>query len=77
MTTLQRLQGTSDDIALPVVPYQAPIFFGVTAPELIVSIHFGLSGGVSTQDGRFVIDNLTIGRQYSYYIPLYLHRAAG
>lgn len=38
-------------------------FFGVTAPELIQSIHFGLSGGGSTTSGSFEIDNLTIGNQ--------------
>src|SRR5206468_4079094 len=32
-----------------------------SAPELVKSIHFGLSGGMSTQAGSFVIDNLTIG----------------
>ena len=49
--------GTTDDIALP----GGISFFGVTAPELVVSIHFGLSGGGSTQSGSFSIDNLTIG----------------
>ena len=53
--------GTTDDIALPVVAFPGTVFWGVTAPELIVSIHFGLSGGHSPQDGMFVIDNLTIG----------------
>ena len=49
--------GTTDDIALPA----GDSFFGVTAPELIESIHFGLSGGGSTQQGYVEIDNLTIG----------------
>ncbi|HUW96324.1 MAG TPA: SdrD B-like domain-containing protein [Anaerolineae bacterium] len=49
--------GTTEDIALPA----GASFFGVTAPELIVSIHFGLSGGGSTTDGSFMIDDLTIG----------------
>jgi hypothetical protein len=56
--------GTTDDILLPVVAWGgATSFFGVTAPELIESIHFGLSGGDSTTSelGSFVIDNLTIG----------------
>jgi hypothetical protein len=53
--------GTTDDIALPVVPWPAGSFFGVTAPELIESIHFGLSGGGSTQSGYLEMDNLTIG----------------
>ncbi len=42
-------------------------FFGVTAPELIQSIHFGLSGGGTTTLGGFSIDNLTIGNQRSVY----------
>jgi hypothetical protein len=53
--------GTTDDIALPVVADDGISFFGVTAPELIASIHFGLSGGGSTTGGSVVIDNLTIG----------------
>jgi hypothetical protein len=54
--------GTTEDIALPVVPSGgSPSFFGVTAPELIEKIHFGLSGGGSTRGGFFIIDNLTIG----------------
>ncbi|HSN54771.1 MAG TPA: hypothetical protein VLT32_08860 [Candidatus Sulfomarinibacteraceae bacterium] len=36
-------------------------FFGVTAPELVESVHFGLAGGGSTQEGNLFIDNLTIG----------------
>ena len=48
---------TTDDILLPV----GDSFFGVTAPELIVSIHFGLSGGGSTTSGYLEIDNMTIG----------------
>jgi hypothetical protein len=50
--------GTTEDVALPV----GASFFGVTAPELIEKIHFGLSGGGATQDGYFAIDNLTIGQ---------------
>jgi hypothetical protein len=50
--------GTTEDIALPA----GASFFGVTAPELIEKIHFGLSGGDSTTGGGFVIDNLTIGQ---------------
>jgi len=69
--------GTTDDIALPVVPPGGSSFFGVTARELIVSIHFGLSGGGSTQGGSFMIDNLTIGREYTFYLPLSLYRTAG
>jgi len=65
--------GTTDDILLPA----GASFFGVTATELIKSIHFGLSGGGSRQDGYFAIDNLTIGRQYSYYLPLCVNRAGG
>ena len=65
--------GTTDNILLPV----GESFFGVTAPELIMSIHFGLSEGGPTQEGYFVIDNLTIGRQFTSYIPLCLNRAGG
>jgi hypothetical protein len=71
--------GTTGNIALPVVEQPGSSFFGVTAPELIVSIHFGLSGGEPTtsDDGSFVIDNLTIGREYTTYLPLVLRGAAG
>jgi hypothetical protein len=53
--------GTTDDVLLPAVGEGETRFFGVTAPELIESIHFGLSGGSSTTSGFFKIDNLTIG----------------
>jgi hypothetical protein len=71
--------GTTGNIALPVVEQPGSSFFGVTAPELIVSIHFGLSGGEPTtsDDGSFVIDNLTIGSEYTSYLPLVLRGAAG
>lgn len=36
-------------------------FFGITAPELITSIHFGLANRGTTTGGYFQIDNLTIG----------------
>ena len=62
--------GTTDNIALPVVPYPGTVFWGVTAPELIASIHFGLSGGGSTQSGSFVIDNLTIGNALQEQLDL-------
>ncbi len=55
--------GTTEDLALPAVTYPGSAFFGVTAPELIERIHFGLSGGGSTTSGSFVIDNLTIGNE--------------
>jgi len=64
---------TTEDIHLPA----GASFFGVTAPELIVSIHFGLENGGSTQDGYFEIDNLTIGGEYTNYVPLVLRGAAG
>jgi hypothetical protein len=72
--------GPPDDIALPVVVWGNPSsFFGVIAPELIESIHFGLSGGGTTTDvnGSFAIDNLTIGSKHSHYVPLSLYRAEG
>lgn len=36
-------------------------FFGLTSPQEVKSIHFGLTGGGSTQIGYLQIDNLTIG----------------
>jgi hypothetical protein len=71
--------GTTENIALPAVADNGLSFFGVTAPELIVSIHFGLSGGGSTtsDSGAFGIDNLTIGRPYTIYVPLVLRGGAG
>ena len=48
--------GTTDNIALPATGY-----FGVTAPERIATIHFGLTMGGTTQSGSFVIDDLTVG----------------
>jgi len=65
--------GTTDDVPLPA----GASFFGVTAPELIESIHFGLEKGGATQDGYFEIDNLTIGGEYIFYLPLSLYRVAG
>jgi hypothetical protein len=64
---------TTDDLALPV----GASFFGATAPELIVSIHFGLKNGGSTEGGFFIIDNLTIGSKYAVYLPLCLNRVGG
>jgi len=69
--------GTTADIPLDVVEGGPPSFFGVTAPELIVSIHFGAEKGGYTTSGSFVIDNLTIGREYTSYLPLVLRGAAG
>ena len=40
-----------------------PGFWGITAPERIRSIHFGLADGGAEQDTFFGIDNLTIGRE--------------
>lgn len=36
-------------------------FFGLTSPQEIKTIHFGLSGGGATNQVVFQIDNLTIG----------------
>lgn len=36
-------------------------FFGLTSPQEIKTIHFGLTGGGTTIGGVFQIDNLTIG----------------
>jgi MYXO-CTERM domain-containing protein len=49
--------GTTDNVALPA----SGNFWGVSAPERIESIHFGLSGGASTTGGSFGIDNLIVG----------------
>lgn len=49
--------GTTADIPLPA----SGNFWGVSAPERIESIHFGLSMGGSTQSGSFGIDNLIVG----------------
>ena len=49
--------GTTQNIALPL----AGSFWGVSAPERIENIHFGLSMGGTTQGGSFGIDNLVIG----------------
>lgn len=50
--------GTTENVALP-----PGTFWGVTAPERIERIHFGLEDGGTTQDGMssFQIDNLTVG----------------
>lgn len=49
--------GSTENVALA----PGASFFGVTADQLIASIHFGLPDGGATQNGSFVIDNLTIG----------------
>lgn len=49
--------GTTANVLLPT----GASFWGVAAPERIERIHFGLSGGVGTTSGYFVIDDLTIG----------------
>jgi len=48
--------GATENILLPA----AGTWWGVTAPERIESIHFGLSMGVSTTGGSFGIDNLIV-----------------
>lgn len=48
--------GTFQDFALP----QPSGFFGLTAPELVVSVHVGLAGGGARTDGSIRIDNLTV-----------------
>jgi len=47
---------TTQDVAMPA----AGSFWGVTAPEGIVSIHFGLAGGGGTTSGSFQIGTLRI-----------------
>jgi MYXO-CTERM domain-containing protein len=49
--------GTTENVQLP----PAGTFWGVSAVERIVSIHFGLTMGGTTQGGSFGIDNLIVG----------------
>lgn len=49
--------GTTDNIPLP----SAGSFWGVTAPERIERIHFGLTMGGTTTNGSFGIDDLIVG----------------
>jgi MYXO-CTERM domain-containing protein len=49
--------GTTEDVALA----PGAGYWGVSAPERIERIHFGLSGGGATMSGSFQIDDLTIG----------------
>lgn len=49
--------GTFQNFAIPV----GDGFLGLTAPELVVSVHVGLAGGVATTAGFIQIDNLTVG----------------
>lgn len=49
---------TTQDVALSAT--SSGYFWGVTAPEGIVSVHFGLAGGGTTENGSFLIDNLRI-----------------
>lgn len=51
------------DIQLPVAEFSNRQFFGITSDKLIKTMHLGLAGGVSTIDGSFGQDNLTIGTQ--------------
>lgn len=56
-STAEYTLSTSDFFSSPLTPF----FFGITAPELIRSIHLGLAGGGATQIGGFALDNLVIG----------------
>ncbi len=49
--------GDTADVQIP----PGSSFWGVSAPERIQSIHFGLSGGVATMAGYFQVDNLIVG----------------
>jgi hypothetical protein len=61
--------GSTASYVLPLAEHwtqpQAPLpFFGITAPERIRSIHFGLAGGTRADTaGSFGIDDLTIGSE--------------
>lgn len=52
-------------------------FWGVTADQMITSIHFGLANGGTRTDGSFGIDNLTIGSAVPAPGALALLGAAG
>jgi hypothetical protein len=53
--------GTTENFQLPVVSFGENVFFGITSPQLIEKIHFGLVNGGTTTSGIFSIDNLTLG----------------
>ena len=55
--------GTVIDYAMPIETdfINLTAFWGITSDQLIKSIHFGLPGGGTTNEGLFAIDNLEIG----------------
>lgn len=57
--------GTTENIPIPI----GASYFGLTSPDLITSIHFGLADGLSSQLGSFVINLLTIAGSPAPAIP--------
>lgn len=57
--------GSTENIPLPA----GHSFFGLTSPDLITSIHFGLINGQASQNGYFEVSLLTIGRSPSVPVP--------
>ena len=56
--------GTVGNFSLPAGFFSSSFeFWGITSPDKIESIHFGLSDGRPTFAGAFVITNLTIGER--------------
>ena len=53
--------GTTENFPLPVAAFSSRLYFGITSPESIEKIHFGLAGGLMTSSGSFGLENLTIG----------------
>ena len=54
------VDNTTVDFALNQVSFPNLNFFGITADELIKTIHLGLANGGATQEGSFGQDNLTL-----------------
>ena len=52
---------TLGDLSTMEVPLDGTSFFGITSDKLIRSVHVGLTGGGTTQNGNIEMDNLTVG----------------
>ena len=64
--------GSTQDIVMDTATTASMAFFGITSPDLIRSIHFGLEDGGATSIGYFGIDNLTLGSPVPLPAALYL-----
>jgi hypothetical protein len=53
----------TENFILPSGPFAANHFWAITSERRIKTIHFGLWGGLSTQEGGFVLQDLTIGNK--------------